>query len=161
MLSATTKRRLKICGCIFAAAVIGAVVWIAVNVYLFLGRVAEWENIHVYMRCYEQLFERDPELLAKLSETPLEVTGISIRPVHAPWGDPPHLDRWGNLMHFFLVRCNGKIYGKGTSPGSDGKFGTEDDLIVSEYDRTGTIYHIQLIDIDDPETWSPGIEKLR
>ena len=64
-------------------------------------------------------------------------------------------------MRFFLVRCNGKIYGKGISPGRDGKFGTEDDLIVSQYDRTGTIYHIQLIDIDDPKSWSPGIEILR
>ena len=153
MLSATTMRRLKICGCTFAAVVIGALVWFAVEIYLLLQKQIDWETPHRYTVGYIQLFDREPGLAAKLSETPLEVTDISLAPLSVPpsgWnkGDPPYRDRHGNPMRFFLIRWNGSIYGKGISAGRDGKFGTDDDIVSSDYDDTNNPPYLPHVDIE-------------
>ena len=157
MLSATTRRRMKRAAWVLLAVFASAVIWFAVNIYLYAQKLIRWEYVYLHMRCHAGRFSREPELMAKLSDTPLEVTGISIRSVHDIWGDPPYRDRYGNPMRFFLVRLNGQIYGKGISPGRDGKFGTEDDMIASEYDRTDTLHHIPRIDIDAPQSQSSQI----
>jgi|GEM_PF-4949814 len=153
MLSATTKRRLKMCGCTLAAVVIVAVVWFAVGFYLLIREQIDWEVPHGYMTGYKILFENEPGLAAKLSETPLEVTDISLAPLSGPqsgWnkGDPPYRDRHGNPMRFFLIRWNDRIYGKGISAGRDGKFGTADDIVSSDYDDTNNPHYCPLVDIE-------------
>ena len=146
MLSATTKRRVKICGCTFAAAVIGALVWFAVEFYLYVRDLHDWGRQNAYHNFYVNLFLDRPELAAKLSESPLEVTGLSLEPFGQ--GAPPYRDRYGKPMRFFLIRWNGRIYGKCISAGRDGKFGTADDIVSSDYDDTNNPPYLPRVDIE-------------
>ena len=153
MFSTTTKRRLKILGCGTLVVITCAVVWFAVEFYLFIQELIDWEKPHGYTIGYKILFEREPGLAAKLSETPLEVTDISLAPLSDPQsgrniGDPPYRDRHGNPMRFFLIRWNDRIYGKGISAGRDGKFGTADDIVSSDYDDTNNPHYLPSVDIE-------------
>ena len=51
------------------------------------------------------------------------------------------LDRWGTPMTFFAIRLKEETYHKGISAGKDRVFNTKDDIIDSEYDDSGNIFH--------------------
>jgi hypothetical protein len=51
------------------------------------------------------------------------------------------LDRWGTPMMFFAIRLKEETYHKGISAGKDRVFNTNDDIIDSEYDDSGNIFH--------------------
>ena len=116
-----------------------------INFRRTLKKVVAWEHLlEVMMRVGEYLQSNTSIELSNSIATPTEVTEYGIV-VLSKWPnmsteDKLLLDAWGSPMHFYAIRINDKVYLKGISAGPDRVFNTQDDIINSEFDDTGTIF---------------------
>ena len=110
-----------------------------------LDNVVAWEDLHQLN--YQLRNYLDEHKNIPLSEDVTNPTNISELAVACqedwPFGkiEKACLDRWGTPMTFFAIRLKEDTYHKGISAGKDRIFGTNDDIIDSEYDDTGNIFH--------------------
>ena len=111
-----------------------------------LKNVVAWENLLVVIMGVGEYLTSNPSVeISDNIESPTDVSdyGIIVLP---EWprqnkADKLLLDDWGTPMKFYAVRINGKVYLKGISAGPDRRFHTSDDIINSEYDDSGNIFH--------------------
>ena len=111
-----------------------------------LNNVIAWEDLLVViMRVGDYLHSNPAIELSSDIAFPTDVSqyGIAVLP---KWPrnhtkDGFLLDIWGSPIQFYAVRINDKVYIKGISAGPDHRFHTQDDIINSEYDDTGNIFH--------------------
>ncbi len=133
-----------------AAVAIGLVlllvgVMVAISFKRDLDNVVAWEDLHQLN--YELRNYLDEHKNIPLSEDVTNPTNISELAVACredwPFGktEKACLDRWGTPMTFFAIRLQEETYHKGISAGKDRVFNTKDDIIDSEYDDTGNIFH--------------------
>ena len=133
-----------------AAAAIGLVlllvgVMFAISFKRDLDNVVAWEDLHQLN--YQLRNYLDEHKNIPLSEDVSNPTDISELAVACredwPYGKMGKacLDRWGTPMMFFAIRLKEETYHKGISAGKDRVFNTNDDIIDSEYDDSGNIFH--------------------
>ena len=102
-----------------------------------LRQIIVWENLHnTIYDCREKFAESNPVL----SSDPRNPTDVSdwLTEKDCIGGKA---DYWGTPVKIYFIRAvNNKLYGKAVSAGPDRIFGTNDDVIDSEIDGTGTIF---------------------
>ncbi len=117
-----------------------------INFRRTLKKVVAWEHLLEVMTRVGEHLQSNPSIeLSNDIASSTEVTeyGIVVLPEwpYKSTEDTLLLDEWGSPMHFYAVRINGKVYLKGISAGPDRVFNTQDDIINSEYDDTGNVFH--------------------
>lgn len=102
-----------------------------------LRRIVVWENLHnTIYDCRKKFAESNPALSSDPSN-PTDVSDL-LTEKDCIGGKA---DYWGTPVKIYFIRAvNNKLYGKAVSAGPNRIFGTNDDVIVSEIDDTGTIY---------------------
>ena len=110
-----------------------------------LNNVIAWEDLLVVIMRVGDYLQSNPVEISNDLAFPTDVSqlGIAMLP---KWPrnntkDGLLLDIWGSPMQFYAVRINDKVYMKGISAGQDRRFYTQDDIINSEYDDTGNVFH--------------------
>lgn len=120
-------------------------VMVAISFKRDLDNVVAWEDLHQLNYLLRNYLDEHKNI--PLSEDISNPTDISELAVACredwPFGknEKACLDRWGTPMTFFTIRLKEDTYHKGISAGKDRVFGTDDDIIDSEYDDTGNIFH--------------------
>ncbi len=119
---------------------------VIINYRRTLKSVMAWEHLPVVMMGVGEYLQANPSIeLSDSIAIPTDVTdyGIVVLPEwpNKSLEDKQLLDEWGSPMHFYAVRINDKVYLKGISAGPDRFFYTQDDIINSEYDNTGNVFH--------------------
>ena len=110
-----------------------------------LDNVVAWEDLHQLNYLLRNYLDEHKNI--PLSEDVTNPTNISELAIACredwPFGktEKACLDRWGTPITFFAIRLKEDTYHKGISAGKDRIFGTNDDIIDSEYDDTGNIFH--------------------
>ena len=110
-----------------------------------LDNVVAWEDLHqlnYLLRNYLDEHKNIP--LSEDISNPTDISELAVAYREDwPFGktEKACLDRWGMPMKFFAIRLKEDTYHKGISAGKDRVFGTDDDIIDSEYDDTGNIFH--------------------
>ena len=133
-----------------AVAVIGitlllAGVMVAIDFKRNLDNVVVWEDLHQFnLLLGNYLLEHKNIPLSEDVSNPTDISDIAIN----CWKEWPYgktekacLDRWDTPMMFFAIRLKEETYHKGISAGKDRVFNTVDDIIDSEYDDSGNIFH--------------------
>ncbi len=111
-----------------------------------LNNIVVWEDLLVVIMRVGDYLHSNPEFeLSSDIAFPSEVSqlGIAVLPKW-PRNNTKNgllLDIWGSPMQFYAVRINNDVYIKGISAGPDRRFYTQDDIINSEYDDTGNVFH--------------------
>ena len=102
-----------------------------------LRRIIVWENLHnTIYDCREKFTESKP-VLSSDPQNPTDVAELLTEKDYIGG----KIDYWGMPVKIYFIRAvNNKFYGKAISAGPDRIFGTNDDVIVSEIDGSGTIY---------------------
>ena len=111
-----------------------------------LKNVVAWENLLVVIMGVGEYLTSNPSVeISDNIESPTDVSkyGVIVLPEWPRQNKAAKLllDDWGTPMQFYAVRINGKVYLKGISAGPDHRFHTSDDIINSEYDDSGNIFH--------------------
>ena len=123
-----------------------------------LDNVVAWEDLHQFnFLLGNYLLEHKNIPLSEDVSNPTDISTLAIACREDwPYGkmEKACLDRWGTPMVFFAIRLKEETYHKGISAGKDRLFNTDDDIIDSEYDDSGNIFHphnrLQQKDIDVP-----------
>ena len=144
-------------------AVIGLVlilvgVMIAIDFKRNLDNVVVWEDLHQFnLLLGNYLLEHKNIPLSDDVSNPTDISTLAVACREDwPYGKMGKacLDRWGTPMMFFAIRLKEETYHKGISAGKDRLFNTDDDIIDSEYDDSGNIFHphnrLRQKDIDVP-----------
>ena len=126
-----------------ALLLVGVVV--AIDFKRNLDNVVVWEDLHQFnLLLGNYLLEHKNIPLSEDVSNPTDISDIAIN----CWKEWPYgktekacLDRWGTPMMFFAIRLQEETYHKGISAGKDRLFNTDDDIIDSEYDDSGNIFH--------------------
>ena len=102
-----------------------------------LRRIIVWENLHnTIYDCHEKFTESNP-VLSSDPQKPTDVAELLTEKDYIGG----KIDYWGMPVKIYFIRAvNNQLYGKAVSAGPDRIFGTNDDVIVSEIDGSGTIY---------------------
>ena len=130
---------------VIGIALLLAGVMVAIDFKRNLDNVVVWEDLHQFNLLLGNYLQEHKNI--PLSEDVSNPTDISILAIDCgkdwPYGktEKACLDRWGTPMMFFAIRLKEETYHKGISAGKDRVFNTKDDIIDSEYDDTGNIFH--------------------
>ena len=133
-----------------AVAVIGIAlllvgVVVAIDFKRNLDNVVVWEDLHQFnFLLGNYLLEHKNIPLSEDVSNPTDISTLAIACREDwPYGkmEKACLDRWGTPMMFFAIRLKEETYHKGISAGKDRVFNTDDDIIDSEYDDSGNIFH--------------------
>ena len=139
-----------------ALLLVGVVV--AIDFKRNLDNVVVWEDLHqLNYQLHNYLDEHKNIPLSEDVSNPTDISELAVACREDwPFGktEKACLDRWGTPMTFFAIRLKKDTYHKGISAGKDRLFNTNDDIIDSEYDDSGNIFHphnrLQQKDIDVP-----------
>ena len=139
-----------------AVLLVGVVV--AIDFKRNLDNVVVWEDLHQFnFLLGNYLLEHKNIPLSEDVSNPTDISTLAVACREDwPYGkmEKACLDRWGTPMMFFAIRLKEETYHKGISAGKDRVFNTDDDIIDSEYDDSGNIFHphnrLQQKDIDVP-----------
>ena len=120
-------------------------VMVAIDFKRNLDNVVVWEDLHQFnLLLGNYLLEHKNIPLSDDVSNPTDISTLAIN----CWKDWPYgktekacHDRWGTPMMFFAIRLKEETYHKGISAGKDRVFNTNDDIIDSEYDDSGNIFH--------------------
>ena len=144
--SASIKRHpVKAAVAVIGIALLLAGVMVAIDFKRNLDNVVVWEDLHQFnLLLGNYLLEHKNIPLSEDVSNPTDISDIAIN----CWKEWPYgkmekacLDRWGTPMMFFAIRLKEETYHKGISAGKDRLFNTKDDIIDSEYDDSGNIFH--------------------
>ncbi|MBO4527720.1 MAG: hypothetical protein J5743_08840 [Victivallales bacterium] len=133
-----------------AVAAIGIVlllagVVVAIDFKRNLDNVVVWEDLHYFnLFLSNYLLEHKNIPLSEDVSNPTDISTLAVACREDwPYGkmEKACLDRWGTPMMFFAIRLKEETYHKGISAGKDRLFNTVDDIIDSEYDDSGNIFH--------------------
>ena len=157
--SASIKRHpVKAIVAVIGIALLLVGVVVAIDFKRNLDNVVVWEDLHQFnLLLGNYLLEHKNIPLSEDVSNPTDISDIAIN----CWKEWPYgkmekacLDRWGTPMMFFAIRLQEETYHKGISAGKDRVFNTKDDIIDSEYDDSGNIFHphnrLRQKDIDVP-----------
>ncbi|MCR5382662.1 MAG: hypothetical protein K6G44_16875 [Lentisphaeria bacterium] len=144
--SASIKRHpVKVVIAIIGSVLLLAGIMVAIDFKRNLDNVVVWEDLHYFnLFLSNYLMEHKNIPLSEDVSNPTDISDIAIN----CWKEWPYgktekacLDRWGTPMMFFAIRLKEETYHKGISAGKDRLFNTDDDIIDSEYDDSGNIFH--------------------
>ena len=120
-------------------------VMVAIDFKRNLDNVVVWEDLHQFnFLLGNYLLEHKNIPLSEDVSNPTDISTLAIACREDwPYGkmEKACLDRWGTPMMFFAIRLKEETYHKGISAGKDRVFNTDDDIIDSEYDDSGNIFH--------------------
>ncbi len=120
-------------------------VMVAISFKRDLDNVVAWEDLHHFNLLLSNYLQEHKNIpLSEDVSNPTDISKLAVGCREAwPLGktEKACLDRWGTPMTFFAIRLKEDTYHKGISAGKDRIFGTNDDIIDSEYDDTGNIFH--------------------
>ena len=144
--SASIKRHpVKAIVAVIGIALLLVGVVVAIDFKRNLDNVVVWEDLHQFNLLLGNYLREHKNI--PLSDDVSNPTDISTLAINC-WKDWPYgktekacHDRWGTPMMFFAIRLKEETYHKGISAGKDRVFNTNDDIIDSEYDDSGNIFH--------------------
>ena len=120
-------------------------VMVAIDFKRNLDNVVVWEDLHQFnLLLGNYLLEHKNIPLSEDVSNPTDISTLAVACREDwPYGktEKACLDRWGTPMMFFAIRLKEETYHKGISAGKDRVFNTVDDIIDSEYDDSGNIFH--------------------
>ena len=157
--SASIKRHpVKAAVAVIGIALLLAGVVAAIDFKRNLDNVVVWEDLHQFnLLLGNYLLEHKNIPLSEDVSNPTDISTLAVACREDwPYGkmEKACLDRWGTPMMFFAIRLKEETYHKGISAGKDRLFNTKDDIIDSEYDDSGNIFHphnrLRQKDIDVP-----------
>ena len=103
-----------------------------------LRRIIVWENLHNTLYDCRKKFAQSNPVLSSDPANPTDVADLLTEKDYIGG----KLDYWNTAVKIYFIRAvNNQLYGKAISAGPDRIFGTGDDVVDSEFDGTGTIYH--------------------
>ena len=118
---------------------------VAIDFKRNLDNVVVWEDLHYFnLFLSNYLLEHKNIPLSEDVSNPTDISTLAVACREDwPYGkmEKACLDRWGTPMMFFAIRLKEETYHKGISAGKDRLFNTVDDIIDSEYDDSGNIFH--------------------
>ena len=144
--SASIKRHpVKAAVAVIGIALLLAGVMVAIDFKRNLDNVVVWEDLHQFnLLLGNYLLEHKNIPLSDDVSNPTDISTLAVACREDwPYGktEKACLDRWGTPMMFFAIRLKEETYHKGISAGKDRVFNTNDDIIDSEYDDSGNIFH--------------------
>ena len=144
--SASIKRHpVKAAVAVIGIALLLAGVMVAIDFKRNLDNVVVWEDLHQFnLLLGNYLLEHKNIPLSDDVSNPTDISTLAVACREDwPYGKMGKacLDRWGTPMMFFAIRLKEETYHKGISAGKDRLFNTDDDIIDSEYDDSGNIFH--------------------
>lgn len=144
--SASIKRHpVKSVIAVVGIALLLAGVMVAIDFKRNLNNVVVWEDLHQFnFLLGNYLLEHKNIPLSEDVSNPTDISTLAVACREDwPYGktEKACLDRWGTPMMFFAIRLKEETYHKGISAGKDRLFNTNDDIIDSEYDDSGNIFH--------------------
>ena len=144
--SASIKRHpVKAAVAVIGIALLLVGVMIAIDFKRNLDNVVVWEDLHQFnFLLGNYLLEHKNIPLSEDVSNPTDISTLAVACREDwPYGktEKACLDRWGTPMMFFAIRLKEETYHKGISAGKDRLFNTKDDIIDSEYDDSGNIFH--------------------
>ena len=144
--SASIKRHpVKAAVAVIGIALLLAGVVVAIDFKRNLDNVVVWEDLHQFnFLLGNYLLEHKNIPLSEDVSNPTDISTLAVACREDwPYGktEKACLDRWGTPMMFFAIRLKEETYHKGISAGKDRLFNTKDDIIDSEYDDSGNIFH--------------------